>query len=112
MGMVINWISKGEIKRYMAKHQHDPNANELWLYFQSVINWVQTVFPNYRREMKGIAWGELYNAHHGKQWDSAQLEIEIARLMQDDDVTKKKSIYAYVLTGKEKYLNIIYEEYF
>lgn len=35
-----------------------------------------------------------------------KLETEIARLMQDDDVTKKKGIYAYVLTGKEKYLNI------
>ena len=60
---VINWISKGEIKRYMAKHQHDPNANELWLYFQSVINWVQTVFPNYRREMKGIACGVVIRFH-------------------------------------------------
>lgn len=40
----------------MATHQHKPNANELWLYFQSVINWVRAVFPNYRREMKGGGW--------------------------------------------------------
>ena len=103
---VIDWISQGNIKEYMAKHQHDPNANELWLYFQQVINWVKAVFPNYRREMKGIAWGDLYNTHHNTSWDSAQLETEIARLMQDDDVTKKKGIYPYVLTQKEKYLNI------
>lgn len=50
----IKWINNGEIEEYMAKHQNDPNANELWLYFQSVINWVQAVFPNYRNEMKGI----------------------------------------------------------
>ena len=103
---VIDWISQGNIEGYMAKHQHDPNANELWLYFQQVINWVKAVFPNYRREMKGIAWGDLYNTHHNTSWDSAQLETEIARLMQDDDVTKKKGIYPYVLTRKEKYLNI------
>jgi hypothetical protein len=36
----------------MAKNQHESNANELWLYFQSVINWIKTIFPNYRKEMK------------------------------------------------------------
>ncbi len=102
----INWISKGNIEVYMLNHQNDPNANALWLYFQQVISWVKAVFPSYRREMKGIAWGELYNTHKDHLWDAAKLETEIARLMQDDDVTKKKGIYAYVLTGKEKYLNI------
>ena len=36
----INWISDGEIKKYMSIHQHDPNANELWTYFRNVIEWV------------------------------------------------------------------------
>ena len=102
----IDWHSEGAIEAYMAERQNQPNANELWLYFLAVINWVQTVFPNYRREMKGIPWKELYNAHTNQAWDSAKLEVEIKRLMQDDDVTKKKGIYAYVLTGKEKHLNI------
>ena len=102
----IDWHSEGAIEAYMAKRQNKPNANELWLYFLAVINWVQTVFPNYRHEMKGIPWGSLYNAHNEHPWDSAKLEVEIKRLMQDDDVTKKKGIYAYVLTGKEKHLNI------
>ena len=31
---VIKWINGGDIEGYMAKHQHKPNANELWLYFQ------------------------------------------------------------------------------
>ncbi len=102
----IDWHSEGAIEVYMAERQNQPNANALWLYFLAVINWVQTVFPNYRREMKGIAWGELYNTHKDQDWDSAKLEIEIKRLMQDDDVSKKKGIYAYLLTGKEKHLNI------
>lgn len=102
----IKWINNGEIEEYMAKHQNDPNANELWLYFQSVINWVQAVFPNYRNEMKGIEWGELYNQFKNQNFDSKKLEEEIKILMIDDDVTKKKGIYWFVLTGKEKYLNI------
>ena len=102
----ISWISKGDIQGYMGVHQHDPNANELWLYFQSVIAWTQATFPNYRAEMKGVPWGELYNDFKGKQLDSKKLEAEVARLMADEDVTRKKGIYCYLLDSKERHLNI------
>lgn len=102
----IKWISKDAIEHYMAEHQHEPNANELWLYFQSVINWVKTVFPKYRKEMKGIQWGFLYNEFKEDKFDSVKLEEEISELMQDEDVTNKKGIYTYVLNRKEKHLNI------
>lgn len=102
----INWLSKGNIIVYMANHQQDPNANELWLYFQSVINWVKVVFPKYRKEMKGIEWGFLYNEFKEHKFDSKKLEEEISNLMEDEDITNKKGIYSYILTGKEKYLNI------
>ncbi|GAM10915.1 HNH endonuclease [Geobacter sp. OR-1] len=103
---VIKWISENEILDYMGKHQDKPNANSLWLYFQSVIAWVQATFPTYRHEMKGIAWGELYNAFKEQEYDSKKLEVAISRLMEDEDVTNKKGIYSYVLDGKEKSLNI------
>lgn len=102
----IQWISNDSIEKYMAEHQHEPNSNELWLYFQSVLNWVKAVFPNYRKEMKGIEWGFLYNQLHTKKYDSKKIEKEITELMQDEDVTNKKGIYPYVLTRNEKYLNI------
>lgn len=102
----IQWISGDKIEGYMAQKQHEPNANELWLYFQNVINWVKVVFTKYRREMKGIDWGSLYNEFKDKNIDSKKLEEEISVLMMDEDVTKKKGIYHYVLTRKEKYLNI------
>lgn len=102
----IKWISDNAIEDYMAKNQNEPNANELWLYFQSVISWVKAIFPNYRREMKGVDWGFLYNQFKDDKFDSSKLEEEISLLMEDEDVTKKKGIYTYVLTRKEKYLNI------
>ena len=52
----ISWISNDTIEQYMATHQHKPNASELWLYFQAVINWIKSTFPNYRKEMKGVNW--------------------------------------------------------
>ncbi len=102
----ISWISNGQIENYMSKHHHDPNANEIWLYFQSVINWTKATFPKYRKEMKGIAWGLLYNEFKDKTLDPKKLEEEITKLMLDEDVDNKKGIYTYVLTRKEKYLNI------
>ena len=102
----IKWISKDDIEHYMAKQQHEPNANDLWLYFQSVINWVKVVFPKYRKEMKGIQWGFLYNEFKDKKFDHKKLEEEITKLMQDEDVTNKKGIYEYVLIRKERFLQI------
>ena len=102
----LKWISNDNIEEYMAQHQHDPNANELWLYFQSVINWVKVVFPNYRKEMKGIEWGRLYNEYKDVSFNSAELEKRIKELMMDEDISNKKGIYEYLLDGKEKHLNI------
>jgi hypothetical protein len=102
----IEWIAEGTIEDYMSVHQHDPNASALWIYFQAVISWVKATFPKYRKEMKGIDWGVLYNQFHGDVFDANKLEREIVTLMMDEDVTKKSGIYRYVLTRDEKYLNI------
>ena len=101
---VIDWISRGEIEDYMGKQQQKPNANDLWLYFQAVMNWAKATFPTYRKEMKGVEWGTLYNVHGKKELNPAALERTISRLMADEDVTSKKGIYSYVLDGNERYL--------
>ncbi|NMB69077.1 MAG: DUF262 domain-containing protein [Chloroflexi bacterium] len=102
----LDWISGGQIEQYMSVHQHDPNANELWTYYRNVIEWVKLTFPVYRREMKGIEWGPLYNQFKTQLFDTKKLEAEIQTLMMDDDVTSKKGIYPYVLNRAEKHLNI------
>jgi len=102
----LNWISKGKIEQYMAIHQDDNNADELWQYFLAVIKWVVDVFPKYRKEMKGLPWGELYNSHNKKKFDVKKFQTRIDELMKDDDVTKKTGIYPYLITGDEKHLSI------
>jgi hypothetical protein len=108
---VIKWIASTNkadgIKEYMAIHQHDKSAASLWFYFQSVINWVTTIFPTYRsKQMKRKDWGFLYNEFKDENLDPAKLEKEIKILMQDDEVDNKNGIYQYVLTRNEKYLNL------
>ena len=102
----IRWISKGNIEVYMGNHQRDPNAVILWNHFSSIINWAKAVFPKYRKEMKGVDWGTLYEKFHEKALDATALEREVTRLMMDSDVQKKSGIYAYVLDGDEHHLGI------
>ncbi|MDG6457712.1 DUF262 domain-containing protein [Glaesserella parasuis] len=113
---VLEWIYPTEndkesnphksIENYMALHQHDEHATKLWNYFQSVINWVKTTFPNYRKEMKGLEWGLFYNTHKERDLNPTTLEAKIKTLMEDDEVSKKSGIYAYILTGEERYLSL------
>ena len=102
----LEWISRDNIEWYMADRQHEKNANELWLYFQAVINWVKALFPRDRKEMKGVPFGLLYNEYGTKNFDPKELEAEVTYLMQDEDVTKKPGIYQYVLNRNEKHLSI------
>ena len=103
----IDWISEGKIENYMATHQHDPNATALWLYFQSVITWVNATFTVKRKKfMKGIQWGLFYNKYKDVVFDTKTIEEETARLIADDEVEKKSGIYAYILTKDERYLGI------
>jgi hypothetical protein len=102
----IKWISKDDINDYMAQNQNLQNANLLWQYYESVITWVKTTFPNKRKSMKGVEWGYLYNQYNDKQFDIDEIEAEIKKLILDDDVTKESGIYPYILTRDEKYLSI------
>lgn len=106
----ILWAASAEglsTEEYMARHQADPTAQALWSYFRSVIDWVEAVFPKYRREMKGLPWGLFYNDNHMRtDLDPKRLEERVSALMADDDVTSKRGVYEYLLTGEERKLSI------
>jgi len=102
----IEWISEGTIEEYMAKHQHDQNANELWNHFRNVINWVETTFTVNRHQMKNVDWGSLYSTYKNEQLNTNDIEEETKKLLLDDDVSKKTGIYPYILTRDERYLSI------
>ena len=102
----LDWISSGKVEDYMSQHQHDGDADELWQYFQAVIDWVKRIFPTERAMMKGLDWGEFYNAHKDAKLNANTLEQRIVELIADDEVNSKKGIYEYLLTGNEKTLSL------
>ncbi len=102
----LRWKSADHIDQYMSKQQLQQNANELWAHFRNVIWWVEQTFTTYRKEMKGVEWGPLYDQFGQNKFDTTKLESQTAELMQDPDVTRRSGIYTYLLTNDERHLNI------
>jgi hypothetical protein len=96
----IEWINDGKLDEYMRDHQADTNANELWLYFKGVIDWVETTFPKKRVQMSSVKWGPLHTKYRDTDLDPAALEERVAALMADVQVKSKRGIYEYVLGGE------------
>ncbi|MBS0589658.1 MAG: HNH endonuclease, partial [Proteobacteria bacterium] len=95
----LDWVSKGDIGSYMSAHRNDANIHELKTYFNSVIDWVSTVFTDVLAEMKGLEWGRLYEQYHGKRYDPKEMSDRVNELAADDEVTNRKGIFEYLLGG-------------
>ena len=54
----LDWVSKGDIGGYMSAHRNDNNINELKTYFNSVIDWVSTVFIDVLPGNAGLGVGQ------------------------------------------------------
>jgi len=105
----IEWHGgKGDaaIKDYMNAHRKDPNANALWTYFKSVIDWAKLIFPTRRRELRSVPWNLLYEKYSEATLDAAELEKRVKALMSDDEIQKRSGIYTYVLTGDDRVLGL------
>ena len=114
--VALNWMAEHEQREgkvqsrvgYMAQHQHDPNANNLWTYFQNVLNWAITNFEmkKFKRIMKGLDWALYYDQFHDKTLDTVAMAQEISTLMRDSEIQKQAGIIPYVLTRDERHLDL------
>lgn len=95
----LDWVSKGDINGYMNAHRNDTNINELKTYFNSVIDWVSSVFRDVEKEMQGLEWGRLYEEYHSKSYDPAAVSGEVKRLYGDPYVKNRRGIFEYILGG-------------
>ena len=112
----LEWMADHETRQghrmtivsYMSAHQHDPNANNLWTYFQNVLNWAITNFDmkKYRKIMKGLDWAWLYDKYGSETLDTVALGKRISELMRDSEIQKQSGIIPFVLTGDEHYLDL------
>ena len=98
----LEWVSKGAVGDYMSGHRTAQNIAEVKTYFNSVIDWVSTVFTNVESEMRGLDWGALYEAYHKKPYDPAAVSQEVRKLYSDPFVKKRAGIFEYILGGSQE----------
>ena len=104
----LDWVSRGNIDGYMSAHRSNTDISELKTYFNSVIDWVSTVFTDVKKEMRGLEWGRLYELYHATPYDPKRVSEQVESLCVNPYVTDKKGIFEYVLGGCQdtKLLNV------
>ena len=97
----LEWVSGGKenIGGYMSKHRFYNDINEVKTYFNTVIDWVSTVFIDVESEMRGLEWGRLYETYGKKPYDPAKLSAQVQDLYGDAYVKTRKGIWEFVLGG-------------
>ena len=95
----LDWVSKGNIGDYMSKRRKDKNIDELKKYFNTVIDWVSSVFADVESEMRGLEWGRLYEEYHQKTYNPVKVSAEARKLYGDPYIKNRKGIFEYVLGG-------------
>lgn len=95
----LDWVSKENIGDYMSKHRFDTNINELKTYFNSVIDWVSTVFLDVESEMRGLEWGRLYETYKKTPYSPQEVSGKVKTLYADPYVKNRKGIFEYILGG-------------
>jgi hypothetical protein len=99
----LDWVSKGDIGDYMSNHRNDKNVNELKTYFNTVIDWVSTVFKDVKKEMRGLEWGNLYEQYHSQSYDPEKVSADVRRLYGDLYIKKKRGIFEFILCGQQDF---------
>lgn len=104
----LDWVSKGNIDSYMSQHRYDDNITELKTYFNSVIDWISSIFTDVDSTMCGRDWGRLYETYHKNSYDPNEVSKKLQELLEDSYVNDKKGIYEFILGGciDTKLLNV------
>ena len=108
--MAIEWVAKRDgisLKEYMRLHQHDTDCSDLWMYFNTVVNWARMKFTGKHADLyKATNWGEMYRLHKDDEINAKALEAWISELLKDGEITNKKGILWYVLDNNEQHLGL------
>ena len=100
LATAIEWVSRGNTEVYMKDHRFNGDITELTTYFNSVIDWVRTVFPLVENEMRGLAWGELYEKYHTQPYNPSYMKKRVEELYADPYVKNRRGVFEFLLGGE------------
>lgn len=100
LATALEWVSRGKAEEYMRDHRFSSDITELVNYFNSVIDWVRTVFPLVENEMRGLPWGEYYEKYHTQPYNPAHMKQRVAELYGDPYVKNRRGVFEFLLGGE------------
>lgn len=113
LAQVIGWkigsTEDADICQYMEDHINDPDASDLWNYFNNIISWINEVFPGtYDKGMASVNWGYLYNNYADADLDPDEISTKFDELIdfkasKELDISVAK-IVEYCITRNEDLL--------
>ena len=100
LATALEWVSRSKAEEYMRDHRFSSDITELVNYFNSVIDWVRTVFPLVENEMRGLPWGELYEKYHTQPYNPTHMKQRVTELYADPYVKNWRGVYEFLLGGE------------
>lgn len=97
----LDWVSDDKIDDYMALHRYDTSIDALKNHFDTVIDWIDSIFDYTGSEMCGLEWGRLYREFHANAYSKDKITARVEELLGDPQVTNKRGIFEYVLGGEQ-----------
>ena len=97
----LDWVSDGNIDGYMAKHRNDTDIDELAKNFETVIDWIDSVFEYTGGEVCGLEWGRLYRQYHAKAYSREKVTKRVNELLDDTQVTDRRGVFEFILGGEQ-----------
>jgi hypothetical protein len=105
LAAALSWVAtakKQTTEDYMAAHRHDNSISELKIYFNTVIDWISTIFPEPEDEMRGLEWGRLYETYHTQSFDPTVVSERVRELYADPYVKNRRGIFEFILSGEKE----------
>lgn len=100
LATALEWVSRGKAEEYMCDHRFNSDITELVNYFNSVIDWIRTVFPLVENEMRGLSWGELYEKYHTQPYNQSHMKQRVTELYADPYVKNRRGVFEFLLGGE------------
>ena len=97
----LDWVSDGDIDGYMALHRNDTGIDELKNHFDTVIDWVDSIFEYTGGEVCGLEWGRLYRLYHTNAYSKDDVTKRVDELLADTQVMNNRGIFEYILGSEQ-----------
>lgn len=97
----LEWVSDNNVEDYMSNHRNNGDISEMENHFNSVLDWIGSIFNNNYNEMRNVDWNRLYRTYHSKAYSKDKATKRAEELYFDEFVKNKKNIFEYILGGEK-----------